>query len=89
MSGYTDKEKVVIARKFLIPKQFKIHGIDLLTNVTTEITDDFIHNAIIHYTFESGVRGAERQIAKMCRYIVLEVSMVEFSFLLLLFLLII
>ena len=74
MSGYTDKEKVAIARKYLIPKQFKIHGIDLLSNVTAEITDDFIHSAIIHYTHESGVRGAERQIAKVCRYIVLEVS---------------
>ena len=73
MSGYTDKEKVVIARKYLIPKQYKVHGINSLGNVSTEITDNFISNVICHYTREAGVRGVERQIAQICRYIVLEV----------------
>ena len=62
--GYTYEEKFHIAKKHLIPKQFKEHG---LTKENLRITDAAVRTAIDSYTREAGVRLLEREIAKLCR----------------------
>lgn len=64
LPGYTDEEKVNIARRHLLPKQMKEHG---LKETAVTITDDTIRYVIDHYTREAGVRSLEREIANMCR----------------------
>ncbi|MBR5389773.1 MAG: endopeptidase La [Clostridia bacterium] len=64
LPGYTDVEKVQIARKHLIPKQLKKHG---LKTQNFKIDDDALTLLIECYTKEAGVRTMERQIAKLCR----------------------
>ncbi|MFO7612325.1 MAG: endopeptidase La [Clostridia bacterium] len=64
ISGYTTEEKENIARKFLIPKQMKKHG---LTNSRFGISDSALRGIISNYTRESGVRTLEREIASACR----------------------
>lgn len=64
--GYTDLEKIAIAKGFLIPKQLKEHG---LTESLIEIEDVILQETIWNYTREAGVRNLERQIAKICRKI--------------------
>lgn len=64
--GYTEEEKLEIARGFLVPKQVRDHG---LTEKKIEIKPDAIHEIIRHYTRESGVRNLEREIAAVCRKI--------------------
>ena len=67
--GYTEDEKVNIARQYLIPKQCDANGIK-----KEELTfdDDSIRHIIRHYTREAGVRGLEREISKVCRKVVKE-----------------
>lgn len=62
--GYTYEEKFHIAKKHLIPKQMKEHG---LTKENIRISDPAVRTAIDAYTREAGVRLLERQIAKLCR----------------------
>jgi len=64
VSGYLAEEKAEIARKFLLPKQLKEHGID---SKTLKISPAGIKAIIDEYTHESGVRGLEKQIAKIAR----------------------
>ena len=64
ISGYTDDEKLNIAKKYLIPKQLKAHGID---EGAIKITDSVILEIINSYTREAGVRSLERQFANICR----------------------
>lgn len=64
LEGYTDTEKLEIARKYLIPKQLKESG---LTDKLLGITDSSVTLLINSYTREPGVRGLERQIASICR----------------------
>ena len=64
LAGYTEDEKREIARRHLIPKQVKNHG---LKNDEFEITDGAINEIIRRYTRESGVRNLEREIAKLAR----------------------
>lgn len=64
ISGYTEDEKLNIAKKYLLPKQIKEHG---LTREQIEIADKVILSVIRHYTREAGVRNLERQIAGLCR----------------------
>jgi ATP-dependent Lon protease len=71
VSGYTLDEKFAIARKHLIPKQLKEHGIDE-ANMT--ITDAALRSVIGGYTREAGVRQLQRQITKLCRALTLEVA---------------
>ncbi len=64
LSGYTEEEKLGIAKKYLVPKQLKEHGLkrSLLT-----FTDKGLRTIIRDYTREAGVRQLERQIASVCR----------------------
>ncbi len=64
VSGYLAEEKAEIAKKFLLPKQLKEHGID---SKTLKISPAGIKAIIDEYTHESGVRGLEKQIAKIAR----------------------
>jgi ATP-dependent Lon protease len=62
--GYTEDEKFYIAKEFLIPKQFKNHG---LSQKNLVITDPALHAIVQEYTREAGVRNLEREIATVCR----------------------
>ena len=62
--GYTEDEKVQIAEKYLVPKQRKANG---LKEPELDITEGALKDAIRYYTREAGVRGLERDIAKICR----------------------
>ncbi len=64
LSSYTDEEKVEIAKRHLIPKQIKRHG---LTRAKFKLSDDALRILIRGYTRESGVRVLERQIGALCR----------------------
>jgi ATP-dependent Lon protease len=63
-SGYTDEEKLAIARQFLIPKQLEAHG---LQRSSLQIDARAIQTMIRQYTYEAGVRNLERTIANVCR----------------------
>ena len=71
MSSYTDEEKLQIAKRHLIPKQRRKHG---LKAVQLRISDDAIRAIISLYTRESGVRILEREIAKICRKTAFEIA---------------
>ena len=62
--GYTEDEKVQIAEKYLVPKQRSANG---LKESELEITEDALKDTIRYYTREAGVRGLDRDIAKICR----------------------
>lgn len=62
--GYSEEEKVQIARRFLIPKQLEANG---LPDKRIQFTSTALPHIIRHYTHESGVRTLEREIAKICR----------------------
>ena len=64
ISSYTREEKFHIARRHLVKKQMKRHG---LTAKSFRITDGAIYEIIDHYTREGGVRQLEREIASICR----------------------
>jgi ATP-dependent Lon protease len=65
LPGYTEDEKVHIAKRFLIPRQTKEHGLALGEQI--EFTDESLHDLIHHYTREAGVRNLEREIATLVR----------------------
>ena len=69
LPGYTEDEKLNIARRYLVPKQVKNNG---LNDCELEITDDALIDLIRYYTKEAGVRGLEREIAKLARKVVKE-----------------
>ncbi|WP_175639857.1 endopeptidase La [Metabacillus schmidteae] len=64
IAGYTELEKVHIAKDHLLPKQLNEHG---LKKSHLQIRDDAIQSIIRYYTREAGVRGLERQLAGVCR----------------------
>ena len=64
LPSYTDEEKLQIAKKHLLPKQRKKHG---LSAVQLKVRDDAIRSLIPAYTRESGVRVLERELAAICR----------------------
>ena len=64
LSSYLEGEKVHIARDFLLPRQWKLHG---LKAENMELSDEALLEIIRSYTRESGVRNLERQIAALCR----------------------
>ena len=74
VSGYTIEEKVEIAKRHLLPKQLKEHG---LTKKHLTIAKPQLESIVEGYTRESGVRGLEKQIAKMVRYAAMNLAMEE------------
>ena len=71
LPGYTEEEKVHIARKFLIPKQMQEHG---LKASRIEFEDEALRHLIRDYTFEAGVRNLEREIASVMRKVARKVA---------------
>ena len=67
ISGYTEDEKVNIARKYLIPKQLENNG---LKKEEIKIFESSIRDIVRYYTREAGVRNLEREIATICRKVV-------------------
>src|SRR5271154_2381507 len=65
LPGYTEDEKIHIAKRFLIPRQTTEHGIKLGEQI--EFTDEALHEIIHSYTREAGVRNLEREIANLVR----------------------
>jgi ATP-dependent Lon protease len=64
LSGYTEDEKLGIARRYLVPKQLEAHG---LSDEQVTFTEGALRTVIREYTREAGVRNLERQIAALCR----------------------
>ncbi|RUM91359.1 MAG: endopeptidase La [Thermovibrio sp.] len=69
--GYTEYEKLQIAKRYIVPKQLKNHA---LTENDIEFTDSAILHIIRHYTREAGVRSLDRRIAAVCRKVALWIS---------------
>ena len=67
LAGYTEDEKVAIARRYLVPKQMKNNG---LRDKELSISDQAIRDIIRYWTREAGVRNVEREVAKLCRKVV-------------------
>lgn len=67
LPGYTEDEKLNIALRYLIPKQMKSNG---LKKGEVTIKEEAIRDIVRYYTREAGVRGLEREIAKICRKVV-------------------
>ena len=64
VSSYTDEEKLQIARRHLLPREMKRHG---LNGSQLRVTDGALRELIVGYTKESGVRQLEREVAALCR----------------------
>ena len=71
LPGYTEEEKLHIAKRYLIPKQLDAHG---LTQAQLTFADDALRQIISAYTREAGVRNLEREIATACRAVAKQVS---------------
>ncbi|MEM6405252.1 MAG: endopeptidase La [Pseudomonadota bacterium] len=67
LSGYTEDEKINIAENYLLPKQIKNNG---LKSGELQATPESIRDVVRYYTREAGVRGLEREVAKICRKVV-------------------
>ncbi|MGO8919795.1 MAG: endopeptidase La [Stellaceae bacterium] len=72
LPGYTEDEKVEIAKRHLIPKQIKAHG---LKKTEWNVTDDALRDLIRYYTREAGVRNLEREIANLTRKAIKDILM--------------
>jgi ATP-dependent Lon protease len=72
--GYTEDEKLNIARRYLLPKQMKGNG---LKDAELSVSDAAVVDIIRYYTRESGVRNLERELSKICRKVVKEISLNE------------
>ncbi len=72
LPGYTEDEKVEIAKRHLIPKQMKAHG---LKKTEWNVTDDALRDLIRYYTREAGVRNLEREIANLTRKAIKDILM--------------
>ncbi|MBN3560730.1 endopeptidase La [Aliamphritea spongicola] len=70
--GYTEDEKLNIAKKYLTPKQMKTNG---LKAKELEIEDEAVLDLVRYYTREAGVRGLEREISKVCRKVIKEITL--------------
>ncbi|MFH1147803.1 MAG: endopeptidase La [Pseudomonadota bacterium] len=71
LPGYTEEEKLNIARQFLLPKQIEANG---LKTEDLEITDNAILGIVRRYTKEAGVRNLERELSTICRKVAKEVA---------------
>jgi ATP-dependent Lon protease len=72
--GYTEDEKINIAQRYLKPKAMKNNG---LKAGELEIAEEAIQDLVRYYTREAGVRGLEREVAKLCRKVVKEFALGE------------
>jgi ATP-dependent Lon protease len=70
ITGYTEEEKIMIARNYLIPRQLKAHGV---TAEQLTIDDSALKLLILSYTREAGLRNLEREIASICRGVAKEI----------------
>jgi ATP-dependent Lon protease len=71
LSGYTEEQKVHIARNYLLPKQLEANG---LKEVELTVDDETLRRIVRDYTREAGVRNLERQIGSLCRKIARQIS---------------
>ena len=71
LPGYTDREKLFIAKRYLVGNQLEENGLD---EERLEITDDALRKIISNYTREAGVRNLEREIGKVCRKVAARVA---------------
>ena len=74
LSGYTEDEKINIAMQYLVPKQMKRNGVkegELL------VEESAVRDIIRYYTREAGVRSLDREIAKICRKVVMQITLSE------------
>ena len=70
MNGYTPDEKMEIAKRHLLYKQLKVHG---LTQKQLEIKDSALERIVFNYTRESGVRGLEKELANIMRKVAMQI----------------
>ncbi|HXW96675.1 MAG TPA: endopeptidase La, partial [Gemmatimonadales bacterium] len=73
-TGYTEREKLMIARNYLVPRQLKEHGLD---SDQIELPDEAVSEVITGYTREAGVRQLEREIGKLCRKVARKIAAKE------------
>ncbi|MEK6531478.1 MAG: endopeptidase La [Deltaproteobacteria bacterium] len=71
LPGYTEEEKIEIARKYIVGRQLQEHG---LTKKLLSISDDAIRSVISEYTKEAGLRNLEREVASICRKVAKNVA---------------
>jgi ATP-dependent Lon protease len=71
LDGYTEYEKLQIAQRHLVPRQFKAHG---LRDEEVTFTEDALRKIIQDYTREAGVRNLERQVGAICRKSVVKIA---------------
>jgi ATP-dependent Lon protease len=74
--GYTEDEKLSIARKYLLPKQVKVNG---LKPAEISVADDAILDIVRYYTREAGVRAMERELSKVCRKVVKKLALEDWA----------
>lgn len=72
INGYTEFEKMHIAKEYLIPRQMEEHGI---LKGQVEITDETVSKVINAYTREAGVRNLDRELASICRSIAMDIAL--------------
>ena len=70
--GYTEEEKLSIAKRYLLPKQLKANG---LKEGELKVADAALRDIIRYYTREAGVRNLEREISRICRKVVKEIAL--------------
>ena len=70
--GYTEDEKLAIARRYLLPKQLKANG---LAEDELSVSEGAIRDIVRYYTREAGVRNLERELARICRKVVKELAL--------------
>jgi ATP-dependent Lon protease len=74
LPGYLEYDKIEIAKRHILPKQLKAHGLE---KKKVEITDSSIKKIITEYTREAGVRNLERELATICRKIARDIVLKE------------
>ena len=72
--GYTEDEKLAIAQRYLLPKQLKANG---LKPEELKVGEEAVRDIVRYYTRESGVRSLEREVSKICRKVVKELTLGE------------
>ncbi len=75
-AGYTEREKLAIAKDYLVPRQLEDNG---LTREQIELTDDAIREVITSYTREAGVRQLERELGRLARKVTRRIAAKEIT----------